>query len=145
LLDSSLFGYGTLSVDRDSSRCFFSEFLAITEDGIRSNIVMYDLRSRRKTLLHSGITANGPELSQRSLYVAYADFGDLYVFDLSRMREELVFQRGGSYSYGQCSTRLITQMHWSTSGEDLCVFKYSDLGKGTYELYEVTRLPAEGR
>jgi hypothetical protein len=59
------------------------------------------------------------------------------------MSAELVFQRGGSYSTGDCARHCIRGIHWSANGDRRLVFKYyENVGDRTYDVFEVYWAPA---
>ena len=144
-LDSNIVGFSEPSFDPSMTRFVAGEGVSIEDDGSKDNIVMYDLKTRQKTLLHvraGGRTVAAPQFqpSGRHPKVVYADWANVYVYSIEAMGADLVFAHGGSYAQGHgCAYRGVKDIRWSEDGKSFVFKYYPSVFERAYELYEVYR------
>ena len=145
LLDSNITGFSRISFNSDSTRFVAAKVRSINDDGSLSDLYVYDVHGASASALVlrvGGRLGWEPQFSPGdSRYIAYADWGDLYIYDLYIMSlaGDAVFQRGGGYAQGtRCSYRGITDIHWSEDGKSLVFKYYPSVFEQGYKLHEVS-------
>jgi hypothetical protein len=96
LIDSNIYGFGPPTFNRDSSQFAVDRFTALSSEGHRSSIMVFDVVSRSASSLYSWIASCRPAIDSEYGYVAFTDMGDLYVYFDSFFGCELVFRGGGA-------------------------------------------------
>jgi hypothetical protein len=116
----------------------------IGDDASSGDLYVYRTSDMTQELLVQrvgGRPVTAPSFSPgESPFIAYADWGDFYIYDLHTptIAGEPVFVRGGGYAHvSECAYRGISDIHWAEDGKSL-VFKYfPSVFEAEYELYEV--------
>ncbi len=144
LLDTSAYGFSSLSFDGDKRSCVAAETEFIGEDYGSASVVQYDLVGLSKIVLRSYVQTQPPQYGPTIPLIAYSDFADLYIAHRGDAGE-LVFNGGGGYAQdGECRGRWVRDIRWSPDGWT-CVFKYRPDREDwrQYELYEAHLLGPE--
>ena len=138
LLDSNLCGYVSLSFDRDSIYCAAGEVDYITEDGGTTSIVLYDLRSREKIVVHKEVCGGVPQFAPATLpktVLEYSDYGNMYVYYPETGYSELLF-KGNPPHVDYCWDVRVTDEMWSPDGTCLVFWYRPGKPGGTEEPWE---------
>lgn len=141
ILDSTKHIFSPLSLAPDGLSFVCHEVEYVGEDVIRGDIVQYSIPKRMKQIIFKSVGYSEPAISPDGTYLAFSDFGDLYIYNISLESPECIFQKGGSYALGSnCPSqeKAIKDIAWSDDGKSLDFKFFSAITKGDYIVYEVS-------
>ena len=146
LVDSSIAGFSRLSFDADSTKFAVIKGRTLGDDGSLGELYIYNIGTMKGDLLAArlgGLPVTEPVFSPAaSRYLAYADWGDLYIVDMLDfyLAGEPVFIRGGGYAQAtECAYRGISDIRWAPDGKSLIFRYWPNVFEADFEYYEISR------
>jgi len=138
LIDSTTYWFGPPSFFPGTRSFVVAELLEMSGDHRYSNIVEYNLDfDEQKDVLFPHAFSRDPQVDPSGRWVAFSDWGDLYIYPDCGTAAELVFKGGGGWA--QCNPQWmdIGPIRWSPDGSSL-VFSYmKSIYKDETAYYEV--------
>jgi len=138
LVDSTTYRFDSPSFVAGTRNFVVEELLGISGDVRYSRVVKYNLDwGEKKDVLFLRALAPRPQVDPSGRWVAFSDWGDLYIQSFCGASAELVFKGGGGWA--QCNPQWmgIGPIRWSPDGSSL-VFDYKkNMAKDETDYYEV--------
>lgn len=122
VVDTARYGFSPIAVFPGSSAIAYFKETYLGEDIVRGNILLYNLRKRDSLLVYLRTGYTEPSVSPDNRWLAFSDFGDLYLFDLRLEAPLLVFNGGGSANLGSdcpSHTSAIENIMWSPDSKSV--------------------------
>lgn len=130
LIDINKHGFAGPTIAPNNRHLFFHRSFEFTSGDFQlGNLYIYDLKTRQKKLIKSGIETALPAWSPDSLRAVFSDHGNIFIYETLKEKVSLIALGGGHVEYSSTlgiNFQWSNQFFWSPDGKEI-IYKYTKI------------------